>query len=165
MRRYAVTVAGQKKLVALQEKDGVVRVVVDGQERSLDLRGGGGRLWWRDGARVVNADVDTAGGKLQVTIGGHSLPVEVTDAEVEVPAAAAPARPQGPAAMRAPMPGRVVKVLVRPGEEVKAGRGVVVVEAMKMENEIKAPRDGKIREIRVTEGAAVEAGEDLAVLE
>jgi biotin carboxyl carrier protein len=166
MRRYAVTVAGQKKLVELDEKDGAVHVVVDGVTRALDIRGQGGRYAWLDGTRVVNADVDLAGGKLTVTVDGEALAVEVNDARVDVPAVAGlVARPSGPVAVRAPMPGRVVKLLVRPGDEVKAGRGVLVVEAMKMENEIKAPRDGKVRELRVAEGAAVEAGEELAILD
>jgi biotin carboxyl carrier protein len=59
----------------------------------------------------------------------------------------------------------VVKLLVRVGDEVKAGAGVIVVEAMKMENELRAPRDGKLREFRVKEGEAVEAGQELCVVE
>jgi biotin carboxyl carrier protein len=71
----------------------------------------------------------------------------------------------GPAAVSAPMPGRVVKVLVSPGESVAARQPVVVVEAMKMENELRAPRAGTVREIRAAEGASVEAGAVLVVLE
>jgi biotin carboxyl carrier protein len=63
------------------------------------------------------------------------------------------------------MPGRVVKLLARAGDQLKAGQGVLVVEAMKMENEIKVPRDGRLRELQAVEGAAVDAGEVLAVLE
>jgi pyruvate carboxylase subunit B len=57
-----------------------------------------------------------------------------------------------------PMPGRVVKVLVRPGEEVARGQGLVIVEAMKMENELKAPRAAVVSAVRVTEGQGVEKG-------
>ena len=67
--------------------------------------------------------------------------------------------------MQSPMPGKVVKVLVAVGEEVKAGAGVVVVEAMKMETELKAPRDGKVKSVAVKEGQAVEAGQTLATLD
>jgi biotin carboxyl carrier protein len=63
------------------------------------------------------------------------------------------------------MPGRVVKVLARAGERVAAGQAVVVVEAMKMENELRVPRAGTVREVRCTEGAAVEAGQDLVVVD
>jgi biotin carboxyl carrier protein len=65
----------------------------------------------------------------------------------------------------APMPGKVVKVLVKPGDEVKARQGLVVVEAMKMENELRSPKDGRVAEVLVTEGASVEAGRLLVVVE
>jgi biotin carboxyl carrier protein len=62
------------------------------------------------------------------------------------------------------MPGRIVRVLVQPGEAVRAGQGLIVVEAMKMENELRAPRAGTVAEIRVREGASVEADAVLVVL-
>ncbi len=65
----------------------------------------------------------------------------------------------------APMPGRAVRVLVAPGDEVKARQGLVVVEAMKMENELRAPRDARVKEVHAREGASVEAGRVLVVLE
>ena len=63
------------------------------------------------------------------------------------------------------MPGKIVRVLARPGDEVEAGAGVVVVEAMKMQNEIKSPKKGTIQKILVAEGAAVNAGDVLAIVE
>ncbi len=66
--------------------------------------------------------------------------------------------------LTAPMPGRVLRVLVQPGEAVSAGQGLVVVEAMKMENELSARRDGHVREIAVAEGQSVEAGRLLLVI-
>ena len=65
----------------------------------------------------------------------------------------------------APMPGKVVKVLVSPEQEVSAGQGVIVIEAMKMENELKASGPGVVKEIRVQEGAGVGGGEILVVIE
>jgi biotin carboxyl carrier protein len=62
------------------------------------------------------------------------------------------------------MPGRVVRVLAEPGVDVVAGQGLFVIEAMKMENELKAPRAGRLREVAVREGQAVEAGALLAVV-
>ena len=58
----------------------------------------------------------------------------------------------------APMPGKVVKLLVKPGDQVTSRQGVIVVEAMKMENELRAGRDGVVREVLVTEGTSVDAG-------
>jgi biotin carboxyl carrier protein len=65
----------------------------------------------------------------------------------------------------APMPGRVVRVLVKPGDRVSARQGLLVVEAMKMENELASPGAGTVREVAVAEGASVEAGRLLVVIE
>ncbi|HZS38549.1 MAG TPA: biotin/lipoyl-containing protein, partial [Polyangia bacterium] len=100
-----------------------------------------------------------------VTAYGVSLPLKVTDARRKLAGVAARPQASGPLSVKSPMPGKVVKVLVRAGDDVKAGQGIVVVEAMKMENELKAPRDGKIKEVQVQEGQAVEAGQTLATLE
>ena len=72
---------------------------------------------------------------------------------------------EGEQRILAPMPGKVVRVLVKAGDEVKAKQGLVVVEAMKMESEIKSPKAGKVKEVSVSEGQSVEAGRVLAVVE
>jgi len=71
---------------------------------------------------------------------------------------------EGPQRIDAPMPGKVVRVLVKAGDEVGEGQGLIVVEAMKMENELKSPKAGKITELHAVEGAAVESGAKLAVV-
>jgi biotin carboxyl carrier protein len=63
------------------------------------------------------------------------------------------------------MPGKVVRILLREGAEVEAGTGILVVEAMKMQNEVKSPKKGKIQKIVVSEGAAVNAGDVLGIVE
>ncbi len=65
----------------------------------------------------------------------------------------------------APMPGKVVRVLVAPGDEVKVRQGLVVVEAMKMENELRSPKDGRVKDVRVQQGMSVEAGRVLVVVQ
>ena len=72
---------------------------------------------------------------------------------------------KGPRKLLAPMPGKVVRVLVKEEAEVEAGQGVVVVEAMKMQNEIKSPKKGVVRKLVATEGTNVNAGDVLAVVE
>ena len=62
------------------------------------------------------------------------------------------------------MPGKVVRVLVKPGSTVTPGQGLLVVEAMKMQNEIKSPKEGKVERIGVSEGQTVSAGEIIAVI-
>ena len=71
----------------------------------------------------------------------------------------------GASRLTAPMPGKVVRVLVAPGDRVEARQPLVVVEAMKMENELTAPRAGTVAEVAVTEGMSVEAGRLLAAIE
>jgi biotin carboxyl carrier protein len=70
----------------------------------------------------------------------------------------------GPQHVVAPMPGRIVRILVSPGDTVRARQPIVVVEAMKMENELRAARDGRVTDVMVTDGQAVEAGMSLVVI-
>jgi biotin carboxyl carrier protein len=72
---------------------------------------------------------------------------------------------RGPRKIVAPMPGKVVRVLVREGDEVELGAGMAVVEAMKMQNEIKSPKKGTMRKILVSEGAPVNPGDVLGIVE
>jgi biotin carboxyl carrier protein len=71
----------------------------------------------------------------------------------------------GPIEIRAQMPGKIIKLLVQEGAAVSAGQGIIVVEAMKMQNEVKAPKDGTLTRIHVAEGATVRAGEPLLTVE
>jgi biotin carboxyl carrier protein len=71
----------------------------------------------------------------------------------------------GPVKIKAVMPGRVVRVFVAPGDVVETDQGLMVIEAMKMQNEVKSPRSGKVTQLRVQGGATVAAGELLAVIE
>ncbi|HEV3032568.1 MAG TPA: biotin/lipoyl-containing protein, partial [Polyangia bacterium] len=127
----------------------------------------------REGNGQALAYVDGERGKIGVSIRRGGADPVVVAAEVMEARSAAVAElvrarataVAGPAAVRSPMPGRVVKILVRAGERIAAGHAVVVVEAMKMENELRAPRAGTILEIRCAEGEAVEAGQDLIVVE
>lgn len=72
---------------------------------------------------------------------------------------------KGPKKITAPMPGRVVRLLVSENDEIEAGQGVVVVEAMKMQNEIKSPKKGVVKKISTVAGAAVNPGDVLAIVE
>lgn len=116
----------------------------------------------------------TAAGELVVHVNGVAVPLTLTRAPGSPkPSAKAARSPRAgdrgatgaSRAIVAPMPGRIVKVLVKPHERVSARQPLVVVEAMKMENELRAPRSGTIAEVRVSEGASVEANAVLVVLE
>jgi biotin carboxyl carrier protein len=177
LRRFAVKIGAQERIVELGVgDDGRSRVVVDGVERALELTPVDGGAWLvRDGDAQTLAYVDGDNGKIGLSIKrGGADPVVVAAEVAEARSARVAALAQqarsaaatsGPAPVRSPMPGRVVKILVRAGERIAAGHAVVVVEAMKMENELRAPRAGTVREIRCAEGAAVEAGQDLVVVD
>jgi biotin carboxyl carrier protein len=103
-------------------------------------------------------------GQLLVNLQGRTTTVTVNGRRTGH-AADAGAHSHGEISIAAPMPGRVVRVLVAAGDQVGARQGVVVVEAMKMENELRAPRAGRVKEICVGPGTSVEAGRILAVIE
>ena len=63
------------------------------------------------------------------------------------------------------MPGKIIRLLVKPGDQVEAGEGLLVVEAMKMQNEVRSPKSGRVERLLVAEGTAVNAGEILAVID
>jgi biotin carboxyl carrier protein len=172
--RFSVDLNGTEREVTVEVlESGRYRVGYNGRSRVFDARrihGGAHAATWQllsdGGGAATLVDVDGLAPDLTITLEGVSAPVKLVDARSKVASAAA-ARPAhaGPLAVRSPMPGKVVKVLVTVGEEVKSGAPVAVVEAMKMENELRAPRDGKVRDISAKEGQAVEAGQALVTLE
>ena len=99
----------------------------------------------------------TRAGPYTVTVRGRSHLVQVLDPRRRRRANALDAR-EGPQEILAPMPGKVVKVLVAEGQEVSSGDGLLVIEAMKMQNEIRALRSGRVEKLHVNEGTAVEMG-------
>jgi biotin carboxyl carrier protein len=99
-----------------------------------------------------------------VEIGAHSIPVKIED-PFKAKSASGKGGVEGEAVISSPMPGRVVGLKVDVGQAVKEGAGVVLVEAMKMENELHSPKDGKVKSILVKVGDAVEGGQDLVVIE
>ena len=106
-----------------------------------------------------------APGTTNARLGNHTFPVRITDPKRLRGAADADGALDGTAEIKTAMPGKVVRLLVAAGAEVEKGDGVVVVEAMKMQNELKAPKSGTIKEVRVSEGSTVAAGETLVTVE
>lgn len=98
-------------------------------------------------------------------IGNHQLEITLTDPKRLRGAAAATANADGVSEIKTAMPGKLVRVLVEAGAAIKQGEPVLVVEAMKMQNEMKSPKDGTVKEIRFAEGATVNAGDVLAIIE
>ena len=100
-----------------------------------------------------------------VNTGRHQLEISINDPKRLRGSTGAGASAEGIAEIKTAMPGKLVRILVEPGAEIKQGEGVLVVEAMKMQNEMKSPKDGVVKEIRFAEGATVNAGDILAVIE
>ena len=112
------------------------------------------------GGRPYEAHVTTRPGaeaSYRVKVGAREFVVEVRDPRARRTRESAGLH-EGPQELLAPMPGRIVKVLVSENQPVDAGEGLVVIEAMKMQNELRAPRAGRVERIYVVEGAGVETG-------
>ena len=104
-------------------------------------------------------------GELHMVIGSARYAVDVQDPRSLRTRRAAAGPEAGPQKVKAPMPGKIVRILVAENDEVKAGQGVIVMEAMKMQNEMKSPKDGKVQKILAAEGSAVNAGDTLAIID
>jgi len=151
--------------VEVERHDGWFRVVVDGTEHLVDARKLEADFYsivMKD--RSYELSVEPDGSRYHVRHGAAKKTVVLTDA-ARAALEDLRAAGSGPEGVVSVMPGRVVRVLVSPGDEVKTGQGLVVVEAMKMENEICAPRAGRIMAVHVEPGRAVEAGAILLVIE
>jgi biotin carboxyl carrier protein len=165
-----------------------LRVEVDSREYVLDIRSEGGESEYRlEGAHSTEglaSVIQISPGVFSILLAGRSFTIRIVPAgeELEVWTAAgrhvisvADARDRptrrkratgdGPMEVRAQMPGKVIKLLAEKGAAVQAGQGLIVVEAMKMQNEMRSPRDGVVAKINVAEGATVVAGQALIVVE
>jgi biotin carboxyl carrier protein len=100
----------------------------------------------------------------EIVVNGQRFPVVVRDRK-HLRGNAGGAANSGKATLSAPMPGKVVLVLCAAGDEVESGQGLLVVEAMKMQNEVQSPKSGKVVDLRVVAGQTVNAGETLVVVE
>ncbi|MFQ5766511.1 MAG: biotin/lipoyl-containing protein [Acidobacteriota bacterium] len=146
------------RMVEIQ-RNGCEVCIVDGEDRfQVDARPvDGGRWSILKDRRSYEARVDVIGSVYEVEIEGRRYCFELADPARRTAKGAAPSGP-GPGEVLAPMPGRVMRIPVRLGQKVRRGEAVVVVEAMKMENELTAARDGVVVEIACREGEAVELG-------
>jgi biotin carboxyl carrier protein len=167
-----------------------LQIQIGGVTRELEVTreggvGAGGRVRWRLNGKPLEADeLEVARGVYSILIGGQSLEVRVEESGSGLRVHAggeefrakiidarqwrrrrgSTAEAEGLQQVVASMPGKVVHVLVNAGYAVESGQGLVVVEAMKMQNEIRSPKTGKVERLLVTEGQAVNSGEVLAII-
>ena len=165
--KYVVEVANQTIEV---EVDGD-RVTIDGTEVAARIAELPGTpivlLTVGDTVRRVSVSRGSARGRYGLSVDGRKFDVEALDERTRAirQLSAATAAPSGPAPLVAPMPGLIVRINVEPGMQVQPGQGLVVMEAMKMENELRATSAGVVKAVRVTPGTAVERGTTLVELE
>ena len=165
--KYVVEVANQTIEV---EVDGD-RVTIDGNEVAARIAELPGTpivlLTVGDTVRRVSVSRGSARGRYGLSVDGRKFDVEALDERTRAirQLSAATAAPSGPAPLVAPMPGLIVRINVEPGMQVQPGQGLVVMEAMKMENELRATSAGVVKAVRVTPGTAVERGTTLVELE
>jgi biotin carboxyl carrier protein len=117
------------------------------------------------GARSYEVRRDPAASSPRVAIGEESFAYEVRDPRSLGARRAKAASSDGLKKIKAPMPGKVVRIIAPQGTAVEAGQGVIVIEAMKMQNELKSPKSGVVKKIMAVEGATVNAGDALAEIE
>jgi len=147
--------------------DGVMECIVDGRAVSVNVR-----LLEPGVMSLLIADPDAQGRQYRcvldgdgVVIDGRRYGFEVEDPRSLQGRRGAGAGAEGPRPVKAPMPGRVVRLLVEVGEDVEEGQGVVVIEAMKMQNELKSPKAGRVIRVGAAVGDTVGSGDVLVVVE
>jgi biotin carboxyl carrier protein len=162
---YDVSIDGASYQLELEREGGGWLCRLDGREVEIDaVLARPDVLSLRIGNKAYEVKCERVAGEMHLWVGSARFAAEVRDPR-SLRGRARAADDHGPRKLTAPMPGKIVRVLVCEGAAVEAGAGVLVVEAMKMQNEIKSPKKGTIQKILVGVGAAVNAGDVLAVVD
>ena len=163
---YEVRVDGKPHRLELERAEGAWKCRLDGREISVDavLARPDVLSMLVDGHSYEIKREQTAT-DLQLWVGSTRFEVELRDPRSLRSRRDGPGNASGPRKLVAPMPGKIVRLLVAEKSEVEAGQGVVVVEAMKMQNEIKSPKKGIVQKVLAVQGANVNAGDILAIVE
>jgi biotin carboxyl carrier protein len=167
--QYEVEIGGRPRQVVVTRVGDRFAVAVDGHTRQVDtVRIDAHTLslivdgvWLAD----ISITPDRVVGRLTVHVNGTPVPVTLNGRRHAGRKSESGASGSGPQRVAAPMPGKIVRVLVKAGDAVRARQPIVVIEAMKMENELRASREGTVTEIRAREGLSVEAGALLVVIQ
>lgn len=167
------------KLVAeLDDEKHAVEIKRDGSKITADV---GGRIYELEASepepnvrlfkhknkiyQIFVSPNERPGEPFAVSVGNHNYEIKLYDPKRLRDSDGAGEHADGASEIKTAMPGKLVRILIEIGAEIKKGDGVLIVEAMKMQNEMKSPKDGIVKEIRFKEGATVNAGDVLAVIE
>ena len=163
--KYEAQIDGRHVGIALEDRDGQVAATIDGRTYEVKVvqpEQGIYLMFYGDDVYETRVWAGERNA-FKVKLRGRLFDVNIIDRKQRRSAAENAA--EGRQNLTSPMPGKVVRVLLAPCDEVEVGQGVVVVEAMKMQNEVKSPKKGRVVEIRVKEGETVKANQVLAVVE
>lgn len=161
--KLIATIDGKESEVVVKRIDGRVFASVDGREYLLEVDElEPGLFHMKHGDKVFEVYVGPNG---LTDIAGFQFEIGIRDPKKLSSSGVKGLAADGTIEIRSAMPGKVVRVLVSAGDTVTEGDGIIVVEAMKMQNELKTPREGTVREVRFSEGDTVNGGDLLAVIE
>jgi biotin carboxyl carrier protein len=162
---YDVTIDGKNYRLDLNRAEGRWSCRLDGREVEVDaILARPDVLSLRIANKAYEVRSERVANELYLWVGSARFAVEVRDPR-SLRGRTRAGDDHSPRKIVAPMPGKVVRLLVREGDAVEPGAGVAVVEAMKMQNEIKSPKKGTVQKVLVSEGAAVNAGDGLVIVE
>jgi biotin carboxyl carrier protein len=163
---YEVTIAEKVYRVELVRTEQEWKCKLDGRELPLDVVSAqDGMLSLLLQGKSYEVKPETVAAETNVVVGQERFSASVRDPRSFRSRRRLGASEQGVMKIKAPMPGKVVRILAPAGSQVEMGQSVLVIEAMKMQNELKAPKTGVVKKINVEEGAAVDAGQSLAEVE
>jgi len=167
--KYKAQLADSEHAISLDIAGEFATADIDGRHYEIKLRQlSGGEYLLNNGSDVYKCRVEgkhDSNNSFAIILRGASYPITIIDPKRLRSARSSAAHDHGAAEIVSPMPGKVVRVLVEAGAAVEAGAGIIVVEAMKMQNEMKAPKAGVVVSLNAEPGATVNAGDVLAVIE
>jgi biotin carboxyl carrier protein len=167
--KYKAQTADSEHAISLDIAHGSATADIDGRHYKIEPRElTGSEYLLINGSDVYKCRVEgkhNSDNSFSVVLNGISYDITIIDPKRLRSARTSAAHDRGAAKIVSPMPGKVVRVLVEAGAKVEAGAGIIVVEAMKMQNEMKAPKAGVVVSINAAAGATVNAGDVLAIIE
>ena len=161
--KFEIRIDGTERTVELMREERGWRILLDGEVVDADAREIAPNVFsiLLDGESHEVYVTPTPAGSLTLQTAHHEFAAEIADPRAWRGRRHGALEAEGRQQILAPMPGKIVRVLVQAGEKVEAGQGLLVVEAMKMQNEIRSPKSGTVERLLVKEGQAVNAGEGL----
>ena len=163
--KFGIEIGRRARSIELARVGERLRCMIDGRALEADaVEVAPGVYSILIGGQSLEARTEAAGSGLRVFVAGREFSVRVSDPRQWRRRRSGVAEAEGPQQVLAPMPGKIIRVLVNAGDAVEAGQGLLIVEAMKMQNEIRSPKSGKVERLLAGEGQTVNAGEVLVIV-